>query len=132
MGSRIFPPSFIFYLLFLDFVIYSNNLARMSVSITSNVDESPFPLQPDPRGLKYCTFPDDTSSLNTKSDDEDIAGGSETDSKGVSSTTSFQTEASLFSHDEAFEYGRHISIGSKRSSIWSEDKENVGPVTRDL
>ncbi|MCJ1463043.1 hypothetical protein MMC07_001647 [Pseudocyphellaria aurata] len=97
----------------------------MSPSIISSADGSPFPRQRDQRGLNHCTFLMDSNSPNSKSDDGEMARRWETDSQGISSTTSFQTEASLFSHDGAFESGTHVSIDRKDSSFWSEEKENT-------
>jgi hypothetical protein len=66
-------------------------------------------------------------SVDAKSEDgmTTTTGRSHTDSIGVSSISSWQPEGELSSNDEPSKHKRYDSIDSKKSSVWSEDKENV-------
>lgn len=70
------------------------------------------------------TLLSDASSVDTESEDGKTSGRSHTNSIGMSSTSSWQTEGDSSNNEELLEPKR-TSIDAKMASVWTEEKENV-------
>ena len=93
-------------------------------------NSTPAPPIASPIPLPHGTHASNDGTIlveDAKSEDGKTSSRSHTDSIGESSTSSWSVEEDhAASNDEPLKHRSHISIESKMSCTWSEDKENVG------
>ena len=104
----------------------SKRLTVMSVSIAFPAMENSTSIPLDTPRTNGQDIVSEASYVDTSSEDGYSSNRSHNNSIGVSSTSSLETDRDSSGGDGIHRHHKHSSVGSKMSSVWTKEKEDVG------